>query len=181
MGGNWPDPEYVVRAAVDPSASIREAVRKIDPTRAVFGMKKLEVAVSEDLDRPRSNARLVALFGTIAMSLAAVGLYSLVAQIVNSRRQEIGVRIALGAGPGRILRSIVGSAGVLAGLGIAAGTVLTLALGRILQSFLFGVNSSDPWSIAASAAVMGLVSILAAIVPARRAAVIDPMEAIRAE
>jgi ABC-type antimicrobial peptide transport system permease subunit len=181
MGGNWPDPEYVVRASGDPSAAIRQLVHNADPTRAVFGMKKLAGVVDADLDRPRSNAGLMGLFAIVAMTLAAAGLHGLVTQIVNARRQEIGVRIALGASQARILRSVLGSAAALAGLGIAAGTALTLALGRILQSVLFGIGGSDKWSILAAASLLGIVSILAAVIPARRAAAIDPMEAIRAE
>lgn len=144
-------------------------------------MKKLAGVVDADLDRPRSNAGLMGLFAIVAMTLAAAGLHGLVTQIVNARRQEIGVRIALGASQARILRSVLGSAAALAGLGIAAGTALTLALGRILQSVLFGIGGSDKWSILAAASLLGIVSILAAVIPARRAAAIDPMEAIRAE
>jgi putative ABC transport system permease protein len=181
MGGNWPDPEYVVRAAGDPRSAIRQLVHNVDPARAVFGVKSLQDAVDADLERPRSNARMVTLFGVAAMLLAAVGLYGLVTQIVDTRRKEIGVRMALGAEPGRILRSIVGSAGVLAAGGILAGLLLTAAAQRTLQSFLFGMGGVDAWSLMAPACLLGAVSVMAALLPARRAASIDPIESIRTE
>jgi predicted permease len=184
MAGAWPDPEYVVRASGDPPtvlSAIRQLVHNVDPTRAVFGAQTLEQAIDADLDRPRSNARMVTLFGMAAMVLAAVGLYGLVTQIVNTRRQEIGVRMALGAAPGRIMRSVVGAAGMLAATGIAVGLALTLAAQRMLQSVLFGVGRVDAWSMAGAACLLGAVSVLAALIPARRAAAIDPIESIRME
>ena len=181
MAGNWPDPEYVVRAAGDPRASIRQLVHRVDPSRAVFGVNTLQEAVDADLDRPRTNARMVAGFGIAAMLLAAVGLYGLVTQIVNARRKEIGVRMALGANPAMILRSVVGAAAALALVGMAAGLLLTVAAQRTLQSFLFGVSALDGWSLAVPVCLLAMVSLLAALLPARRAAAIDPIESLRAE
>ena len=113
-GGAWPDPEYLVRTAGDPYLamnSIRQVVRNVAPGRAIFGVQTLQDALVATLDRPRSNARLLALFALSAMALAAVGLYGLVTQIVNGRRREMGVRIALGAAPGQIVGAVVASAG----------------------------------------------------------------------
>jgi hypothetical protein len=184
FAGMWPDPEYVVRAAGDPRgvlSSIRALVRNIAPNRAVFGVRTLEDAIGDDLDRPRSNARLLALFALSALLLAAVGLYGLVAQMVTAQRREIGIRMAIGAQPWRIVRSIVSGAGQLILVGIAAGFALTLAARPVLGSLLFGVSSLDAVSFAAAAALLGLVSALAAFVPARSAARIDPIETLRAE
>jgi ABC-type antimicrobial peptide transport system permease subunit len=144
-------------------------------------MKTLQAAVDADLDRPRANARMVTVFGIAAMLLAGVGLYGLITQMVNARRQEIGVRMALGAEPGRILRGVVGQAGWLAAVGVVAGLGLTAAAQKILKSFLFGVSAMDGWSLAAAVVLLGAVALFAAWIPARRAAGIDPVEAIRAE
>lgn len=182
--GMWPDPEYVVRASGDPRgllSSIRALVSNTAPNRAVFGVRTLEDAIGDDLDRPRSNARLLALFALSALVLAAVGLYGLVAQMVNAQRREIGIRMAIGAEPWRIVRAIVSGAGRLILAGIAAGFALTLAARPVLGSLLFGVSSLDSVSFAAAALLLGLVSALAAFVPARSAARIDPIETLRAE
>ena len=182
--GNWPDPEYVVRASGDPRdvlASIRALVRTVAPNRAVFGERTLEEAIGNDLDRPRSNARLLALFALSALMLAAVGLYGLVAQMVTAQRREIGIRMAIGAEPWRIVRSIVSGAGQLILAGIVAGFALTLSARPLLGSLLFGVSALDTVSFAAAALLLGLVSTLAAFVPARSAARIDPIETLRAE
>jgi predicted permease len=182
--GMWPDPEYVVRASGDPRgvlSSIRALVHSTAPNRAVFGVRALQDAIGDDLDRPRSSARLLALFALSALVLAAVGLYGLVAQMVNAQRREIGIRMAIGAEPWHIVRSIVSGTGGLILAGIAAGFGLTLAARPVLGSLLFGVSSLDGVSFAAAALLLGLVSALAAFVPARSAARIDPIETLRAE
>jgi predicted permease len=183
-GGNWPDPEYLVRTAGDPHGamnSIRLVVQNVAPGRAIFGVRTLDDALDATLDRPRSNAQLLALFALAAMTLAAVGLYGLVTQIVNSRRREMGVRIALGAAPGQIVGSVVASAGRLIAAGIAIGAGLTVALQPVFRNSIFGVSPLDGLSLVYAAALLAAVSTLAALVPARRAAAIDPMESMRAE
>ncbi|MGO9254799.1 MAG: ADOP family duplicated permease [Bryobacteraceae bacterium] len=183
-GGNWPDPEYLVRTAGDPHGvmnSIRQVVQNVAPGRAIFGVQTLDEALDATLDRPRSNAQLLALFALAAMTLAAVGLYGLVTQIVNSRRREMGVRIALGAAPGQIAGSVVASAGRLIAAGIAIGAGLTVVLQPVFRNLIFGVSPLDGLSLVFAAALLAAVSTLAALVPARRAAAIDPMESMRAE
>jgi hypothetical protein len=181
VGGDWPDPEYVVRSKIDPRGQLRALVRQVDPSRAVFGVKTLREGVESDLERPRTNAALVTVFGLASMLLAAAGLYGLVTQMVTARRQEIGVKMALGAEPSRIVLGVVASAGSLAGMGIAAGLVGMLAVHRLLRSFLFGVGGADGWVLVMAAGLVALVSLLAALGPANRAAQIDPAEAIRGE
>ena len=183
-GGAWPDPEYIVRTASDPHGamnSIREVVHQVAPGRALFGVQTLQEALHSTLDRPRANANLLVLFAFAAMALAAIGLYGLVTQFVNSRRREMGVRMALGAAPGRIVGSVVTSAGRLIGVGIAAGAVLMVVVRPVLRAVLFGVGAFDGVSMGYAAALLGLVCLLAAFVPARRAAAIDPVESMRAE
>jgi putative ABC transport system permease protein len=183
-GGNWPDPEYVVRTAGDPRMtlnSIRQVVGQVAPGRAIFGVQTMDDVLDATLDRPRSNAHLLALFALAAMTLAMVGLYGLVTQIVNSRRREMGVRIALGAAPGQIVGSVVAGAARLIAAGIALGAGLTVALQPVFRSLIFGVNPLDGLSLGYAALLLAAVSLLAATFPARRAAAIDPMESMRAE
>jgi ABC-type antimicrobial peptide transport system permease subunit len=181
MGGNWPDPEYVVRGSGDLRGAVRKLVKNVDPARVVFAMKDLREAVDGDLERPRANVRMVALFAGSAMLLAAIGIYGLVSQMVQSQRREIGVRMALGAEPGWILWSVVGPALGLAVVGAMVGFGLTFAARRTLESLLYGVKATDGWSLAAAAGMLIAVTLLAAWIPARRAAGIDPVEAIRAD
>lgn len=183
-GGNWPDPEYVVRTAGEPHAAmstIRQVVHNVAPGRAIFGVQTLQEALDSTLDRPRSNAGLLILFALAALTLAAVGLYGLVTQVVSSRRRELGVRMALGARPGQIVGSVVAGAGRLIGAGIALGAGLTFALQPLFRAMIFQVSPLDSLSLGYAAIVLAAVSTLAAFVPARRAAAIDPVESMRAE
>jgi hypothetical protein len=183
-GGNWPDPNYLVRTKGDPRRAmnaIRAVVANVAPGRAIFGVQTLDEALDTTLDRPRSNADLLALFALAAMTLATVGLYGLVTQIVNSRRREMGVRIALGAAPGQIVGSVVAGAGRLIAAGIVLGAGLTVAVQPLFRNLIFGVSPVDATSMLYAALLLAAVSTLAALVPARRAAAIDPMESMRAE
>lgn len=148
---------------------------------AIFGVQTLQDALDATLDRPRSDAHLLTLFALAAMTLAAVGLYGLVTQMVNSRRREMGVRIALGAAPSQIVGSVVASAGRLIAAGITIGAGLTIALQPAFRALIFGVSPLDGLSLAYAAALLAAVSTVAALVPARRATAIDPMESMRAE
>jgi putative ABC transport system permease protein len=184
MGGFWPDPEYVVRTRGDMAgvmAATRQLVRQVAPTRAAFEVRPLEDAFAQDLDRPRSNARLLTLFATAALLLASLGLYGLMTQTLNARRQEIGIRIAIGAAPSRIGGSLLAGAAGLAAVGIGAGIVLVLAARPALRSLVFGVSAADALTLAVGALVLGGAALLAALGPAIQAARVDPVEALRAE
>jgi len=182
--GSWPDPEYVVRTRGDPRAlmqQVRQIVHGIEPNRAVFGVKLLDAIVDEALEQPRLNTRFVAMFASAAMLLASVGLYSLISLVVTARTREIGVRIALGANRTQIMRLIFAGAAQLLVGGIVAGLALTLGAERLIKSVLFGVSPLDALTLAAAVCVLAAVSMLAAFLPARRAASIDPLEAMRIE
>jgi putative ABC transport system permease protein len=182
--GAWPDPEYVVRAWTDPRIllpAIREVVRRLDPTRAVFGARPVAEVVAGALDQPRLNAQMLTVFAAAAITLASVGLYSLLTLLISERFRELGVRIALGARPVRVVGLVVGGAGRLLVVGTGMGLLLTFAAGRVLQAALFGLGAMDAPTLAGSIAVLGAVTIVAAAVPAARAASIDPIAAIRSE
>jgi putative ABC transport system permease protein len=184
--GAWPDPEYVVRTSGDPRqvlGGIRQAVRNAAPTRAVFGVRTLAETLDMSLDKPRLNAEVVALFAASALTLAAVGLYSLMMLAVTAQTREIGVRVALGATPGRIISAIVSQAvrPVLAGVVIGAGLAAIVLNNRVIRSELFGVTPADGITLLGVAAVLAAAAMLAALIPARRAAAIDPIRALREE
>jgi putative ABC transport system permease protein len=185
-GGSWPDPDYVVRTAADPRqilSAIRQVVRSVAPSRAVFGVKTVEEVVASSLDTPRLSAQVLALFAAMALTLAAVGLYSLVMLAVTARTKEIGLRVALGAQPARIVAGVIVEAVRPVLVGLAAGAVLAvLALNtKALQSLLFGVRLTDGVTLVSVVATLGLVALAAAFGPARRAAEIDPIRALREE
>ncbi len=182
--GSWPDPEYVVRARGNAQTlveQVRQIVHGIDPQRAVFGMKMLDGLLNDALEQPRLNASLLGLFATTAMVLASVGLYSLITLMVMARRREIGVRIALGADSSEIMRLVLAGAGRLLASGIGLGIGMTVVAERVLKTVLFGVSPLDPSTLAGAVGLLATVSFIAAFLPARRAAAVDPLDAIRAE
>jgi putative ABC transport system permease protein len=182
--GAWPDPEYVVRTHGDPTnlmRQIRQIVHEIEPNRAVFGIKPLDSILNEALEQPRLNAGFLGMFAAAAMLLASVGLYSLISLIVSARTREVGVRIALGASTPQIMQLVFAEAGKMVAGGILLGLVLTLAAESVIKTVIFGVSPLDAVTLAAAVAVLCVVSALAAFLPARRAAAIDPLDAMRAE
>jgi ABC-type antimicrobial peptide transport system permease subunit len=141
----------------------------------------MEDEVGMTLFPVRASAWLVSTVGIIAMLLAAVGLYGVIAYSVARRTREIGIRMALGAERASVLRLVVGEGARLAAAGIALGMLGALALTRLMGSMLYGVSASDPATYAALAAALALVAIGACWVPARRAVQVDPAVALRAE
>lgn len=123
----------------------------------------------------------LSLFGGLGLVLGTIGVYGVVAYSVSRRRAELGIRAALGADPRRLLTSVVGGGLVPVVLGVAGGIVGSLALSRVVASFLFGVQPTDPASFAVAGGVLLLAGVCAALVPAYRASVVDPVEALRAE
>ena len=182
--GGWPDPEYVARTRGDIRAfmhQIRPIVRNVDASRAVFGLQSVQDVVNVSLETPGLNTRMLTGFAIAALLLASVGLYGLVSLAVAARTREIGVRIALGAGAAQIARHVATGVSRLLGVGLAAGLLLTLLADRILRSVLFGVSPMDLATLAATVLTLAIVSALATLAPARRAARIDPLQAIRTE
>ncbi len=162
-------------------ASVRDTVRALDSQLPVFRARTLEDHVAEALAPARVLALAVSLFGLLALSLAGFGLYGVVAQAVQLRRREYGVRMALGSPRTGILRLVLRRAIAVSAAGLAVGLGLALALAPLASSFLFGVAPRDPAVFAAAAAVLACVAVAAALAPALRATRVDPMEVIRCD
>jgi putative ABC transport system permease protein len=161
--------------------AVRAEVRKLDPSGPVTNVSTVEAEIGVSLAVRRFQALLLALFSLLAVLLAAVGIFGLMAQVVVRRTPEIGLRMALGARPQDVLRMVFRQGVLLAAAGAAAGIAAAFALARVLDSLLFGVSAADPISYAGAALVMALAVLLACGIPAWRAARVDPMVALRIE
>jgi ABC-type antimicrobial peptide transport system permease subunit len=173
-----------VRTTGDPSASIstvRAVVQQLDPNLAITNVQTIREIMSDALWAPRMGAALLTLFGGLALILAAVGVYGVLSYSVNQQRHEIGIRRALGAQTGDVLRLVAGQGLRLAVAGLALGLLLAFGFTRVLASLLFGVSVTDPWTFLSVTAVLLLVAAIACYVPARRATSVDPLVALRYE
>ena len=175
----------VVRTSGDPMAvvpAVRGALAAIDPDLPIADLKTMDALVAgRALLFPRVGAALAGSLGLLALLLAVVGLYGLVAHAVAQRTRELGIRMALGATPGGVLRLVLREGLALAGLGILLGMAGALALGGVLRGFLFEVSPFDPLALAGTAGVLGAVALTASAVPAIRAGRVHPMTAIRSD
>jgi predicted permease len=174
----------VVRARHDPlglADPVRGLVRGLDPSLPIAQVRPMEKVMFESVGRPRFVMVLVMLFAAVALLLAAVGTYGVLSYAVEQRTREIGIRMALGAQIGEVLGMILAQGARLAGLGLLLGVVGAVALRRVLSSLLFGVTPTDPLIFAAVVALLALVSFLACLLPAQRAARVDPLIALRSE
>jgi ABC-type antimicrobial peptide transport system permease subunit len=147
----------------------------------VYEMKTLQAQLDERLLTDRLIALLSAGFGLLATLLASIGLYGVMAFVVARRRKELGIRMALGAGPSGVVWLVMREVLVLLAIGLAVGIPSAMALGRFVSSQLYGVPSTDPWTALATMALLALVSAAAGLIPARRASQIDPILALRYE
>lgn len=180
----WPAMSLVVRSSVEPaslSGSVRQAVNEVDRTVPVADVKTMDHVVSESITQPRFNLFLLGLFSAVAMILSAAGIYGVTAYTVTQRTHELGIRIALGAQVGDVLKMILGQGMAVIGLGLIAGLAAAFGLMRLLRSLLFGVGENDPLTFAAITVVLVLVALIACYIPARRATKVDPLVALRSE
>ena len=160
---------------------VRNEIRALDPALPVFNVKSFNDVLRDRADKQRGMSALFAVFGVLALALAALGLYGVMSYAVTRRTHEIGVRLALGATPSQLIRLIVEDGFHLTILGIGVGTVLAYPLARALGALIFGVQMADLATFAATCGVLVIVAMSAALVPAARAASLDPVAALRAE
>ncbi len=169
----------VVRGPGVSAATIGEVSREIDPQQAVYAGQAMKGIIDESLAAPKLNLSLLSLFSALALVLAAIGIYGVVSSLVSQRTRELGVRLALGATPGWILRHVLGRGMLLAVLGVTAGAITAIALTRFLGSLLFGVSPLDPLTWLTITGAILLVTAVACGIPARRATRIEPGKALR--
>lgn len=180
----WPAMSLVVRSSVEPSSlsgSVRQAVNEVDRSVPVADVKTMDHVASESITQPRFNLFLLGLFSAVAMILSAAGIYGVTAYTVTQRTHELGIRLALGAQVGDVLKMILGQGMAVIGVGLVAGLAAAFVLMRLLRSLLFGVGENDALTFAAITGVLVLVALIACYIPARRATKVDPLVALRAE
>ncbi|HKN64878.1 MAG TPA: ABC transporter permease [Gemmatimonadaceae bacterium] len=174
----------VVRGSLGTAATVsaaKRAVHGIDRAVPLYEIRTFTDIVGDSVAQPRLNATLLGAFAALALLLAAVGIYGVIAHSVTQRRQEIGVRVALGAQPGDVFRFVVRQGAALAVAGLALGLVASWLLTPVLRSWLYEIEPSDPLTFAGVAIVLGVVALVATAIPARRAAKVNPVLAMRAE
>jgi predicted permease len=174
----------VVRSITNPESlteTLRKTVNELDKDVALFRPRTLVGYASQSVSQPRFNAMLVGLFALIALVLAAAGIFGVISYTVTQRTQEIGIRLALGAQRGDVLRLIIGQGMRLLMIGLVCGFAGVFGLGHLLQSLLFGIEAHDAATIAGVSAILAVVALLACWIPARRAAGVDPVIALRSE
>jgi predicted permease len=184
FGSRWGADVLVVRTAADATGqanAVRSALRSVDPNVSVLSMTTMDRHVRSALYGDRLIVQLAGSMGALGLVLAAIGLFGVVSYSVTRRTREIGVRIALGAARSQIMQMVFGRALLLTGIGIALGVGLSIVFGRLMSSVVYGVSVRDPLTFVAAATTMALVTLAGAAIPARRAASIDPIRALRAD
>ena len=178
----WPDPYFLVRTSASHPATlndIRAAMKEIEPARAMYAVRPLDDLIADTTSERRLTTYLLGGFAMMTLLLAAMGLYGVLSQLVAGRQREIAVRMALGARAAQVLASVVGQAAVVTVAGMAIGVAAAFALARFMTTLVFGIATRDPITFAAVPLVLALVTVMTALVPARRAARIEPMAVLR--
>src|SRR5262249_53893831 len=179
----WLSSAVVVRAAHDDLSAVKNdaqrAIWAVDRDQASTQIQPAEQALNNSLAEPRLYTVLLGVFAALALSLAAVGIYGVMSYTVSERTREIGVRMALGARAGNVLKLVIGQGMTLALIGVTIGSAAAVALTRLMSGLLFGVSATDPLTFVVIALLLTAVALLACYIPARRAAKVGPMGALR--
>jgi predicted permease len=162
-------------------ATVRAAVQSLEPNLALTNFQTIEEVLNQALWAPRMGAGLLALFGALALILAVIGVYGVLSYSVNQQTREIGIRMAMGAESGRVLRLVVGQGLWMAFAGLVAGLLIAFLAARFLSTLLFGVSAHDPITFVSVSLILSLAAVLACYIPARRATRVDPIVALRYE
>jgi ABC-type antimicrobial peptide transport system permease subunit len=176
--------DVIVRVDGDPEAilpTVRQKVHDLDRHLPLSNVRTMEGWIANSAAQPRLNAQLLAVFAVVALAIAAIGIYGVLAYSVNQRTREIGLRMALGAQRVGVLRLIIREGMTVGSIGIVSGLVAAFAFSRALSSLVFAVPVHDPATFAGVAVVLTLVALAACAIPARRASRVDPMVALRDE
>lgn len=163
------------------TGSVRELLRTLDPDLPMFNVRTMAERVSESLAQRRFAMHLLTLFAVIALVLATIGIYGVMSYLVSQSTRELGIRLALGATAGNVVWLVGRHSALMAVSGVAIGVAVALAMTRFMQSLLFETHTMDPFTFVAIAALLLVVALLAGLIPARRAAAIDPLRSLRAE
>ncbi len=180
----WPTMTITVKTAIEPLAiagSVRSALARIDPDQPVSRIRTMDQVIEESVGSRRFPMLLLALFSTVALVLAAIGVYGVVSYVVSQRTREIGIRMALGARAGEVIRLVLQRSLVPIGAGIVAGVAGSLAASRLLTALLYRVEPGDPVVLGAIVMLLGASAVAACLIPARRAASVDPLVVLRDE
>jgi ABC-type antimicrobial peptide transport system permease subunit len=159
--------------------SIQRALYAVDPTQPVFDIKTMEERLDDSVAQRRFNMLLLGLFAALALILASIGIYGVISYSVTQRTREIGLRLALGAQRSDVLRLIIAQGLRLTVIGLAAGVMAALAIGKLISSLLYGINAHDPLTFLTTVFVLSAIALLACWLPARRASRLDPLIALR--
>jgi putative ABC transport system permease protein len=185
LPGYSPAPTRIaIRTTGDPAsvaALLRREVLAVDKDQPIFDVTTMEVMVADSLQARKFSMLLLALFAAIALLLAGIGIYGVMSYMVAQRTHEIGIRMALGADRSRVLRLIVGNGIILTAGGVIAGLAGFVALSRFMSSLLLGIAATDAISLASGTVVLASAAVLASYIPARRAAKVDPVIALRCD
>jgi ABC-type antimicrobial peptide transport system permease subunit len=186
-----PHMQYPTRAlyvtlhtASDPGnlvSAVRKEIRELDPDLPVYRVRTMQQRVEESMARRRFSMTLLTLFASLALTLAAIGVYGVMSYLVDQGTREIGIRMALGATPNSIVGFVVSRGMLVAASGVGAGLLGAAAVTRVMSSLLYGVQATDAATFSAIAALLAAIAFFATYLPARRAARIDPMTSLRSE
>jgi ABC-type antimicrobial peptide transport system permease subunit len=175
---------FVVRTETDPQSlanTFRREIQGLDRQLPLFDIRTMDQLVSRSVSEPRFNMMLLAVFAGLALALASVGIYGVMSYSAAERTREIGIRMAMGAQSGDVLKLVLKQGVYLIAFGLAFGLVGSYALTRLLSSFLFGVDTTDLATFVGIALLLGTVALIACYIPARRATKVDPMISLRYE